>query len=257
MSYTDKVILAAGDRQKGQVAVEALKQVGLEGEKMHVLLASDGEPDPRALAARAAGLVLLGGPDIDPRYFGEEPLAEARLTIDPARDAMEWELLAGAREARVPTWGICRGFQVIDVFFGGTLWQDIPTQCAGPMLHDLSYPRDALIHPVVVDPAGAHTALAELLSRETALVNSRHHQGVKDVPDELTIVGRAPDGLVEAFVLEEGPWWLEAVQWHPENLVPLAQQRALAERFLAAVDRFERERHALDPHVSGPFYAQG
>lgn len=253
MTVEDKVLLAASSRVKSQVAVGALKTAGLAGERIEVLIAGEDTRDLEERAARAAGLVLLGGPDIDPRAFGEEPLPEARLAIHPERDELERRLFEGARAARVPVWGICRGMQVVNVFFGGTLWQDLPTQLAGSMLHDLSYPRDALVHTIeVVDH---DTPLGELLARETALVNSRHHQGVKEIAPGFRIVGRAPDGLVEAMVLDRPDWWMELVQWHPENLIPMAQQRAIAERFLAAVDEYERAKHALDPHADAAFVA--
>ncbi len=237
MTGPGPVLLSGSSGPKAEIAAAALRSAGLAAERIRVLLAGGpGTADAgelRRLAAGAAGLLLLGGPDVDPRTFGEEPLPEARLEVEPERDALEWALLEGAREAAVPTWGICRGLQVLDVFLGGTLWQDIPTQLPGAQLHDLSYPRDALIHPIEV--TAPDTPLGELLGRETALVNSRHHQGVRRVAPGLTVVGRAPDGLVEAFALAGSDWWLEAVQWHPENLMALAQQRALTERFLAAV----------------------
>lgn len=251
MTVPDKVLLAASSRVKSEVAVEALKTAGLDGERIEVLLAGEDTEDLEGRAARAAGVVFLGGPDIDPRSFGEEPLPEARLAIDPVRDELERRLFDGARDAKVPVWGICRGMQVINVFLGGTLWQDLATQLAGSMLHDLSYPRDALIHTIEV--TDRDHPLGELLARETALVNSRHHQGVKDVAAGFRIVGRAPDGLVEAMVLDRPDHWMELVQWHPENLIPMAQQRALAERFLAAVEDYERAKHALDPHAERAF----
>ena len=80
------------------------------------------------LADVAAGLVLCGGEDVDPRRYGEEPLPAANVEVSPRRDALEWALLTAARARRVPVWGICRGFQVLNVFFGGSLWQDLPLQ---------------------------------------------------------------------------------------------------------------------------------
>jgi len=87
--------------------------------------------------------------------------------------------------------------------------------------------------------AGPETALALRLSRETVLVNSRHHQAVRDLAPGLAVSALSPDGLVEAFELEgaEGEaWWLRAVQWHPENLVAMALQRSLWEDFVKVVD---------------------
>jgi putative glutamine amidotransferase len=138
---------------------------------------------------------------------------------------MEMELLAGARDACTPVWGVCRGIQVLNVFFGGTLWQDLALQLPTQVLHQMSNPDDALIHTIRVDDP--RVTLGRLLRQESPLVNSRHHQGIKDLGNGLVPVGHAPDGLVEAVFLEDDAWWVRGVQWHPENLVAMAQQRAL------------------------------
>lgn len=229
------ILLATGVREKPGNYVRALTSVGVAEERIRVLMPSpEVNRQARRLAASAAGLVLCGGPDIHPRHFGEEELPGDRLTIEEDRDAMELELLAGAREAQTPVWGICRGLQVINVFLGGTLWQDLPTQLAGSLLHHQSHPADALIHHV--EATSTETVLGELLAREHALVNSRHHQGIKELAPGLVEVGRAPDRLIEAVSLVDGGWWLHAVQWHPENLVPMAQERALWASFAAAAE---------------------
>src|SRR5262249_26024619 len=152
-----------------------------------------------------------------PERYGESRRPDARLEVYPERDALEWELLAGARERLLPVWCICRGLQVVNVFLGGTLWQDLPTQLPGPVPHELADPPDTLAPPVRV--AGPGTALGERLSHETVRVNSRHHQAVKDLAPGLAVAAVAPDGLVEAFELagDNHAWWLRAVQWHPEN----------------------------------------
>ncbi|HVS02326.1 MAG TPA: gamma-glutamyl-gamma-aminobutyrate hydrolase family protein, partial [Thermoanaerobaculia bacterium] len=149
------------------------------------------------------------------------------------RDTLEWELLAGAREGATPVFGVCRGLQILNAFLGGTLWQDLKLMWPGSLLHDLSFPRDALIHTLqVVDPEGE---LGALLAADASLVNSRHHQAVKVLAPELHAVASAPDGIVEAAVGTVPGWWVWAVQWHPENLMMLAEQRALWERFAREV----------------------
>lgn len=230
----DCILVAASTAAKAESSVAALAAVGVAAERLQVVLpdAADGDA-ARRLAAGAAGLVLTGGPDLHPAHFGEEVLAEGNLTIYPERDRLDLELLAGAREGAVPVWGICRGMQVLNVFLGGTLWQDVPSQLAGSTLHDLTNPADALIHTVAV--VAPETRSGEILGRETAFVNSRHHQAVRELAAPLVAVGYAPDGLVEAVELADHGWWVRAVQWHPENLVAMAQQRALWEEFVAAV----------------------
>ena len=103
----------------------------------------------------------------------------------------------------------------------------------GSLLHDLSYPRDALIHRVRV--TDKESLLGQILDEQSGLVNSRHHQAVKTLAPGLRSVAHAPDGLVEAFCSEDPAWWVWAVQWHPENLIELGSQRGIWRRFHAAV----------------------
>ena len=206
------------------------------------------------LAAGAAGLVLCGGADVDPRRYGEETLPGAGVEPLPERDALEWELLAAARDRRLPVWCVCRGFQVLNVFFGGSLWQDLPLQRPTAVVHDPDEaPHDLQVHALRVlapeAPLGARLAAAGPAPR----VNSRHHQGVKRLGDGLLAVAAAEDGLIEAAVLGGGPggpsaagaagagaadgdgWWVRGVEWHPENLLALPEQLALWHDFAAAL----------------------
>lgn len=224
------VLVSVGDPEKDRARnyVAALGLTGVPDEAIRVIQPGKGPEnrvDYRALAAEAAGLVLAGGEDVEPGRYGEDELPEAQVYSTPERDEMELALLAGAREAEVPVWGVCRGIQVLNVFLGGTLWQDLALQLPTQVLHQLSNPDDALIHEVRVDDP--RVTLGMLLAHESALVNSRHHQGIKDLGARLVPVAHAPDGLVEAVYLESESWWVRAVQWHPENLTAMAQQRAL------------------------------
>ena len=229
------VLLAVGDPE-GDKAVNylrALEHAGVPAERVRVVQPEEGRDD-RRMGREAAGLVLAGGDDVDPSLYGEEAIPEAENVIDAARDAMELALLEGARDEEVPVWGVCRGIQVLNVFLGGTLYQDLALQLPTQVLHRTSNPSDALIHPVMIDPAHAGAGVVErTLAREVPLVNSRHHQGIKDLAPGLVAVGRSPDALVEATYLADpatgrpASWWVRAVQWHPENLIAMAQQRAL------------------------------
>jgi putative glutamine amidotransferase len=187
----------------------------------------------RLLAARAAGLLLCGGEDVEPSRYGEAELPGAGVETLPERDATEWELLAGARQAGVPVLAVCRGLQVVNVFRGGSLWQDLPSQRGGEVEHWLAEPRDTLAHPVLA--TDAPHPLAELLARGEARVNSRHHQGVKRLAPGLLPLAHASDGLIEALALPLEEGWLAAVQWHPENLLALPLQLELWRLFAAAV----------------------
>jgi putative glutamine amidotransferase len=228
------VLLTISQEENAHPYLEALQAVGVAGERLRVLT-PEARGSAAALVGEAAGLVLCGGADVDPARYGEAPRPDAGLGLIPERDELEWELLAAAREARLPVWGVCRGLQVLNVFLGGSLWQDLPTQLPGLGVHAIAEPKDALAH--VVHPTSRPTALGALLSREPALVNSRHHQAIKQIAPDLVPAALSPDGLIEAAELPENGWWVRGVQWHPENLVALAQQRALWEEFARTATR--------------------
>lgn len=244
-----KVVVSAGMPRESECVVDTLLLLGIGAEEQQVFHSNDlDEADAVARGAeavsRAAGLVLCGGGDVPPARYGEEPLPGVRISVQAGRDAMEWAMLDAARQHGVPVWGICRGLQALNVHLGGTLWQDLPTQLSNPLTHHLDRPRDALIHVVEVTPEGRGTGLGEVLARERCWVNSRHHQAVKALAPGLRTVARSADGLCEAVVLEDGGWWVEAVEWHPENLMPMPQQRAVAQRFADAVGA---ARDRIDP----------
>lgn len=158
------------------------------------------------------GLVLQGGADVSPRAYGEEPL-RPEWAGDPVRDAYELELVHEFMEARKPVLGICRGMQLLNVALGGSLHQDLPTQCPGCVAHESAdYDRNS--HPVVF-------AEGSQLSRwydgaAGGRVISIHHQGInrlgRDIAVEATSAG---DGVIEA-IRWQGRSFLYGVQWHPE-----------------------------------------
>ena len=236
------LLVSCSHEDKAQPYVEALRRVGVPAEWIRLVTPARVRPeDAAALAAGAAGLLLCGGPDLEPHHYGEEPHPHANLGLMPERDAVELALLAGAREAKTPTFGVCRGLQMTNAFLGGTLWQDLKLMWPNAVLHDLSFPRDALIHPVEVSPGSGE--LGEILGGAeegqacgSTLVNSRHHQAIKELAPGLAAVAVAPDGIVEAIAGTAPGWWLWGVQWHPENLIELAPHRRLFERFREQVE---------------------
>lgn len=159
------------------------------------------------------GLVMAGGPDVAPIHYHEEPTTDT-LVIDEARDAIEVPLLHRALKMGVPVFGICRGFQLVNVVLGGRLIQDIPSQLEGAVPHG-----QGVMHELTIAPGSRLHALA---GSDRVVVNSWHHQGLTAGPllaPGLIPTAFAPDGLVEAFEPEPGrlPGYLLAVQWHPER----------------------------------------
>ena len=250
---TAKVVASARSAERALTYVEALKAGGVAGEAIRVVVAPAAGPvgavggmgDSGGAGAGewmgdAAGLLLCGGADIAPERYGDKALAAAGLELEPARDALEWDLLAAARDRGIPVWGVCRGFQLLNVFLGGSLWQDLPLQRPSGVAHELVAPRDLLAHEARL--LAPQAPLGERLAAAGGppLVNSLHHQGVRRLAPGLLAVAAAPDGLVEAAVLDagEGSWWVRGVQWHPENLLALAEQRELWRDFAVAVAAF-------------------
>jgi len=232
----DWIVVSSGSDEYAAPYLEALAAGGLPSESLH-LMTPDRRDELPVFAARAAGLVLCGGLDVDPVRYGEEIIPEADVELFPERDAVEWSLLEAAREARIPVWGVCRGVQVLNVFLGGSLWQDLPLQQPSSVDHGVYEPKDAIAHSArVVDGA---TGLGTILAREAPRLNSRHHQAIRRLGAGLVPVAESPDGVLEAVELADPEWWVRAVQWHPENLVADPQQRALWEDFARAARRRE------------------
>lgn len=223
-------VVCCENQSKSGPYVEALRGAGVAGDEIVVVTPEKNGQQLATLGARASGLMLCGGPDLEPRRYGQTPRPDANLSLAPELDHLEWELLNGAREARTPVWAICRGMQTVNVFQGGTLWQDITTQIEGILDHDVPEPRDALAHEVHV--VARNESFGQLLSIETVEVNSRHHQAVRHLGRNLTVVATSPDGLVEVLVCSSDEWWVKGVQWHPENLVHLTMQRRLWAEFV-------------------------
>ena len=159
------------------------------------------------------GLLMSGGADIDPSYFNETPIPELG-DVDPKRDFYDCTLIDFARRHQLPILGICRGMQVLNVCFGGTLYQDIYAQHSGQLLnHDQSEARQIETHTVTVTPG---SKLSQIIGSEKIGTNTFHHQAVKDVAQNLCAVASSSDGICEA--IESNDYPIIGVQWHPENL---------------------------------------
>lgn len=159
------------------------------------------------------GLVLQGGADVSPATYGQQPL-RPEWAGDPVRDRYEIELLDGFLSKGKPVLGICRGCQLINVAFGGTLFQDIGTQQPDAHAHVDADLYDQHKHDIAFEPGSKLAGLYP--EATTARVNSIHHQAVDRLGSDLTIEARSlEDGMVEA-IRARGSLFVAGVQWHPE-----------------------------------------
>ncbi len=166
--------------------------------------------DPELLqetAARIDGLLLPGSRDMDPKFYHEEPHPKLRpMSIE--RTKTELSVLKEAEEREIPVLGICGGMQLLNVFFGGSLYQDISSLLPGALAHE-----KGAVHDVVLED---ETLLRAILGTREFPVKSYHHQSVKDIGIGLKVSALAPDGVVEG-IEPEGARYLLGIQWHPER----------------------------------------
>lgn len=172
-----------------------------------------------AIAARADAIVFTGSDDIDPAFYGARKEPACGRIVPRAKTETDLAFFAAARRRGLPILGICGGFQLANVAFGGTLLQDIPSGVPRPLRHKRDprekMPKGALpLHPVDVLPG---TRLARLVGTGRRPVNSAHHQAIGRLGRGLRVSAVAPDGVVEAVEARSGGYLL-AVEWHPERL---------------------------------------
>ena len=193
--------------------IEALRRAGAR-----TLIVNPGEPsDAEEILEPFDGLLLIGGGDVDPSRYGADPDVTHNYGIEPDRDELEIELLHAADRIAMPTLCICRGMQVMNVAFGGTLHQHLPDM---PELIEHGIPNvdTYSIHEVESDRASRLRATTGV---GTLTCSSHHHQGVDRLGDGLVATGWSDDGLIEALerVVDDpyGGVWMVGVQWHPEE----------------------------------------
>ena len=177
------------------------------------------------------GLLLSGGEDVDPKYYGQTP-TEKCGTIVPWRDEVEMKMLDAFVATGKPIFGICRGEQLMNVYFGGTLHQDIVHLSQSK--HD-DYPRkNQGCHTVSLNGG---TKFASIMKKQTFRVNSLHHQAAATVGKDMIVGAVSEDGIIEAIEHASHPFCM-GVQWHPEHMVRYSkQQRRIFEAFVAACKR--------------------
>ena len=180
------------------------------------------ENDAKRVLAACDGVLLSGGADIDPKYYGEEIL-NGTVEIGRVRDGVEFTVFKLAREAKKPIMAICRGLQVVNVALGGSLYQDLPTQYESDVKHAQDAPKTEPSHSVNVVK---DTPLFSITRSERITGNSFHHQAIKQLGCGLIPMAYADDGIIEAVYTDDGGY-LRAYQWHPERLYDIDEKTRL------------------------------
>lgn len=206
MSTRPLIVISVGAATDPRPYVRAVEQAGGEV----AVIVPNGEA--QSLPDQAAGIIFCGGAAVHPSRFGQELDPNIRKAVDEPRDAMEWALLDESLARRLPILGICRGFQMINVYLGGTLSQNLSAQGWSDD-HRPDGARDRLAHSVVAKGG----LLGAVYGDAPFLVNSIHRQGINALAAALTPVVHTTDGLVEGF--ESPDLNIVGVQWHPEELI--------------------------------------
>ncbi len=197
-------------REENSVSVQATytEAVSAAGNKPFVLPAQTNRVAVARMLESVDVLLLCGGEDVAPARYGAEP-SPMLGKVNLKRDEWEFLLLDEAVKRRLPVFGICRGCQLINVYFGGTLWQDLPSERPGEIVH-----RSTDLHSIRIEPG---SRLAKCLGTDRIDVNTSHHQAVKKLAPGFKATAFAPDGVVEAIENETLP--IAGVQFHPEKLL--------------------------------------
>ena len=207
--------------------VQLFENLGLNVSEIDI--AGEGELNEDVIYENAL-YVFTGGPDIHPKYWHSEVLYPELVKLNEERDELEFRILGKLVNVKVSILGICRGMQLINVFFGGSLWQDITEELSHVIVLEVAHLNVASLSPQARRRLSHRIFLARDINRELVedlaklrgvhgeYVTSRHHQTVKKVGKGLKPVAYSSDGLIEAIVHESLP--ILGVQWHPESPLP-------------------------------------
>lgn len=224
-----KIVLSVSEKEKAKGSespyFKALVAGGARPEEIHIVTAAD-----KARVLEFDGILFTGGEDVDPALY-EESVEHDNVKVNRARDDFEMALLDRGLRSRLPILGICRGVQMINVKFGGTLYQDLKSDTALERDHKQQGSRSETTHSVTVTEP--NSLLKESFTG-MCRVNSLHHQAIKRLGHGLKVTAHSEDGLDEAVELAEDYPFFLAVQWHPEEMFSEhAEQRKIFEQFVA------------------------
>lgn len=178
------------------------------------------------------GLVIVGGDDVDPRLYGQAPIAKTKLVYGRRTEFERWLYKTGKRR-RLPIFGVCYGMQLINVLEGGTLRQHLYPKRRGPRIEHVGKREET--HPVDIV---AGTRFASIVGVRRAQVVTGHHQAVRDLAPGFVVAARAADGVIEAIECPDHPQII-AVQWHPEQMLGSRSTRRLFAAFKKECDRYQ------------------
>lgn len=193
-----------------------------------------------ALLKKSHGLLVTGGEDVYPGYYGKEADTNRCDKPDLSRDTLEMKLLEQAFADKMPVFGICRGQQIINVLLGGSLIIDIPTDFDSSLSHRCNDYLNCLHRISVVDGSN----LKHITGVSEGLVNSNHHQGIDQIAADLRPTAYADDHLIEAIEWKEpkDKSFLVAVQWHPERLTQnKGMSEPLVKQFVAEAEKYRKK----------------
>ncbi len=225
------IVLSSGNVEDAKPYIDSLLESGANKDEIVVVTPERFSPQEAfKITSRASGVLLSGGSDVEPKWYGEKVHPDAEVYTFPKRDLVEMQILRASKRYRIPLFAICRGMQLLNVFEGGSLWQDLSIMWPGAMNHKINYPRDLLVHTLrVIDKT---TPLGSILDSYHTYVNSRHHQAIKKVAPTLKVVALSPEGIIEAVESRDKEWWCWGVQWHPETIYQLQPNRDLIAAFV-------------------------